>query len=251
MRGATLALASLLLTIAAAQAAPQTERFYGYAYDLRSNRYLYTEVHEQHVEGERWLGGTIRYYTPDARLIGVKTLDFSRDPYIPVYHFEVVRDGYSEAITAVGAQIVMEKRSAQNQPYAEKRLAHVPGMCGDSGFHTCLRDHFAALLGGESYSFVLAVAGNLDSYRFRAQRIADTSFEGKPAVRFRVEPDSMLRFFVDPLVVSYEPQQRRLLEYRGLANVPSPEDGKPFVARIAYYSQPPGDVIRLPPLQPP
>lgn len=248
MRGA-LAL-WLVLIASGAGAAPQLERFYGYAYELKSGRYLYTEAHEQRVDGEQWLGGSIRYYTPDAQLIGVKTLDFSRDPYVPLYRFRVERDGYEEAITAVSPQLMMQKRERSGARLQEKSLSYTPGLCGDSGFHSCLRDHFSALMSGQVYSFMLAVAGNLDSYHFRAQRIADTQFEDKPAVRFRVEPDSMLRFFVDPLEVTYDPQQRRLLEYRGLGNVPSPETGKPFVARIAYYSKPPPEVRRLPPLGP-
>src|SRR3546814_12817712 len=41
-------------------AAAETLKFYGYAYDLKTNRYLYTEVHHQNVDGVRWLGGTIQ-----------------------------------------------------------------------------------------------------------------------------------------------------------------------------------------------
>src|SRR3546814_4984440 len=74
------------------------------------------------------------------------------------------------------------------------------------------------------------------AYHFRARRIADTIFESRPAVRFRVEPDSLLRWFVEPLELTYDPQQHELLEYRGVANIPNPASGKPYIARIAYYS---------------
>src|SRR3546814_12602633 len=79
-------------------AAAETLKFYGYAYDLKTNRYLYTEVHHQNVDGVRWLGGTILYYAADGTLIGDKTLDFSADPYIPVYRFDMKTDGYHEEI---------------------------------------------------------------------------------------------------------------------------------------------------------
>lgn len=231
-------------------AAAETLAFYGYAYDLKSGRYLYTEVHHQHVEDGHWLGGTIRYYSPDATLIAEKTLNFDDDPYIPVYHFDVKSDGYSEAITAVGEQVAMEKRSTRKDPLKQKQIAHVQPMAADSGFHALLVANFAALMDHKTLSFTLGVAGNLDAYHFRAKRIDDTTFEGKPAVRFRVEPDSILRWFVDPLVVTYDPQQKKLLEYQGVANIPNPDTGKPYVARIAYYSTPPKDVPKLPPLDP-
>lgn len=245
------AVALSLCLVWSAGAAAETLKFYGYAYDLKTDRYLYTEVHHQIVEDGRWLGGTIRYYAPDGSLIGDKTLDFSADPYIPVYRFDMKADGYHEAIASVDAKhVVMEKRSTAEDKLQRKTIDHAQPMTADSGFHSFLRAHFAELMAGKTLSFTLGVAGNLDAYHFRAKRIDDTTFEGKPAVRFRVEPDSLLRWFVDPLEVTYDPQQQKLLEYRGVANIPNPAGGKPYVARIAYYSKPPKDVPKLPPLDP-
>src|SRR3546814_18826261 len=62
--------------------------------------------------GVRWLGGTILYYAADGTLIGDKTLDFSADPYIPVYRFDMKTDGYHEAITSVDAtHVVIDRKS--------------------------------------------------------------------------------------------------------------------------------------------
>ncbi len=249
-RPLAVALIAVTAWSAPAMATPQVRAFYGYAYEMKSDRFLYTEVHHQTVDDGHWLGGTIRYYAPDGHLIGEKTLDFHADPYVPIYRFDMAGDGYYEAITAVGTQIAMEKRSRAGDALQKKALAHVAPMCADSGFHPFLVDHFDKLLSGETLSFTLGVAGNLDAYRFRARRIADGRFENRSVVRFRVEPDSVLRWFVDPLEVSYDPQTRRLLEYRGIANVPDPRNGKPWIARIAYYSRPPKDVPVLPPLEP-
>jgi hypothetical protein len=95
-----IAVPCLALALSATQAPAQdtVERFYGYAYDLAKATYLYTEVHEQSLSGERWLGGKILYYTPDGREFARKRLDFSRDPYVPVFHFENTITGYREGI---------------------------------------------------------------------------------------------------------------------------------------------------------
>lgn len=238
----------LLLASSAASAQEQIERFYGYAFDLETDRYLYTEAHRQRLVDGRWVDGAIRYYASDGELIGSKTLDFSRDPYVPVYRLDLPKDGYFEAITVVGERIEMARRSARGKPVKTASVARTPPICGDSGFHACLYDNFATLLAGKPLNFLFAVAGNLDSYRFRAQRIADGTFDGQKVVRFRVEPDSALRFFVDPLEVSYEPEKRKLVEYRGVSNLHDPATGKPYVARIAYYAQPPAAAGKLPPL---
>ena len=55
-------LATMLLITAlpATAAGDEVQRFYGYAYDQKSGKFLYTEVHEQRSNGDRWLGGTMK-----------------------------------------------------------------------------------------------------------------------------------------------------------------------------------------------
>jgi hypothetical protein len=106
-----------------------------------------------------------------------------------------------------------------------------------------------ALLDGQTLRFTFAAAGQLDSYAFRAVKIGDGVFEGKPAVQLKVEPASLLRYLVAPLLLTYDPVSRRLLEYRGVSNVINPATGKVYNARIDYFSRPPPDApTNLPPL---
>jgi hypothetical protein len=239
---------AVMLFACAVQAEPRTTRMYGYAYDLASGRYIYTEVHKQLLDGARWVGGTIRYFAPDGTQIGVKTLDFSADPYVPVYRFELPAQGYEEGITAVtAADVLMEKLS--DGRHRTGREPHVPGMAADSGFHNLLVDHLDALAAGRPLKFLFGVAGQLNSYHFRAVRLATLQYDGRPAVRLRIEPDSLLRLVVDPLVIVYDTQARRLLEYRGVSNVHDPATGKAYNARIVYPLNPPPDAPKnLPPL---
>ncbi|MFA5939054.1 MAG: hypothetical protein WC809_06835 [Sinimarinibacterium sp.] len=243
-------LLAVLLGVLALPALAGTERFYGYAFDLKTDRHLYTEVHEQRIDNGRWVGGSIRYYWPDGRPMGVKSLDFTDDPYVPVYRLDLPEQGYTEAITAVRDSIQLERRDNAGAKVESATVKHEGPMCADSGFHSMIVSSFDTLLSGKTMNFRLVAAGSLDAFRFRARRIDDTQFEGKPAVRFYVEPDSFLRLLVDPLEMVYDPQQRRLLEYRGVSNIRDPKTGDLFVTRIAYYSEPPKVVAVLPPLEP-
>lgn len=226
-----------------------TFRFYGYAYDLATSKYLYTEVHEQHLAGGKWQGGSITYFWPDGRQLGHKTLSFSADPFIPVYRYEIPEQGYVEAISSVGDTIVMSKTTKADAVKTDS-IERRPDMAADSGFHSFLRAHFADLMAGRTVPFVFIAAGNLDSYKFRAKRIDDTTWEGRKAVRFQVEANSLLRLVAPSLTVTYDPDTQRILEYRGISNVHDPATGKPFTARIDYYDQPPPDAPRtLPPLE--
>lgn len=243
----------LLLAAAALPAAAADEqvlRFYGYAYDLKTGKYLYTEVHEQHVQGERWVGGTMTYFDPQGKKIGFKTLDFSKDASIPLYHLTLNGSGYEEGISAISSdKVEVFKRHATGEKLETASVDRAVAMAADSGFHAYITSHFAELLSGQTINFRLVVPGNLDAFKFRVKRIEDTTFEGAPAIRLRVEPDSILRFVLDPLELTYEPKARKLLEYRGIANIHDGK-GKAYVARIAYFSKPPADAPKnLPPLQ--
>ena len=244
-----LLLASLLAFAAPMlHAADTTARFYGHAYDLKSNRYLYTEVHAQQLSGDRWLGGSIKYFAPDGVLLGEKKLDFAANPYIPVYDYQLPALKYREGITRVGDDGV-DMLKASHGKKKTSTVDNTPPIAADSGFHTFLRAHFAELMDGKTVPFTFVAAGNLDSFKFRAKRIEDTTFEGRKAVRIRVEANSLLRVVAPNLELTYDPGEQRLLEYRGPSNVIDPATDKVYEARIVYPAQPPADAPKnLPPL---
>lgn len=224
-------------------------RFYAYAYDLETDRYLYTEVHEQRVVDGEWISGRTRFYTPDGVEFGRKTLDFAHDPFVPVYRLDFGRD-YTEEITAVGAQVTMARRVGARSKSV--RVDKTGLWCADSGLLRLLRARFEALQRGETLSFRLAAPSRLGHYRFRARRIEDAPFDGQPAVRIRVEMDSMLNLLAGPLLFTFEPTQRRLLEFRGATNVRDPATGDTYTVRTVYATVPPkGAPATLPPLEAP
>jgi hypothetical protein len=248
----TLLACALALAAGAASAGePETWRFYGYAYDLDSDKYLYTEVHEQHVrvEDNRWISGSITYYRPDGTKFAYKTLDFKNDQVLPIYRYEQYDMDRVEAITDNGDPLRMLIKQSKDKPEKTGSIKKKPMMTADSGFHMLIRDHFDELMRGEKVKFVFAVAPELDSFKFEMHRIEDTTFEGKPAIRLKVKPASILTFLVDPLILTYDPQSRSLCEFRGISNVHDPESGKAYVTRISYFSKPPADAPKnLPPL---
>lgn len=241
--------AALLCAVSAARADTHTERFYGYAYDLASGKYLYTEVYREEIDKDRWVSGHTTYYDAEGRRLGEKTLNFASDPYVPVYTLNLTGVGYSEGISSVGPDGVQMFKESREKGRQTGSVPKVAQMAADSGFHSYLYDHMPELVAGKTLKFQFAAAGQLDSYSFRAHKTGDTQFEGQPAIQLKVEPDSLLRYLVDPLILTYDPQSRRLLEYRGISNVINPATGKPYNARIAYYSKPPDDAPKnLPPL---
>jgi hypothetical protein len=244
-----LASALLVATTTVVAAEPETWRFYGYAYDLKSDRYLYTEVHEQQVRNDRWVSGSITYYRPDGSKFGYKTLDFSKDQVLPAYRFEQYDIGRIEAVVDNGDPLQLLIKGNKDKPEKTKSIPKQPMMTADSGFHMFIRDHFEELMRGDTVRFSFAAAPELNSFKFKMYRVEDTTFEGAPAVRIKVEPASLLTFLIDPLILTYHEQSQRLLEFRGISNVHDPQRLKAYIVRISYFTKPPEDAPKtLPPL---
>jgi hypothetical protein len=240
----------LLCAAAAVRADPTQQRFYGYAYDLQTGKYLYTEVYREDLDHDHWIGGHTSYYAADGSKLGEKTLSFAADPYIPVYTLTLPGAGYTEGISQVAADGVQMFKQSDGHPRQTGRVDKHEQMAADSGFHSYLYDHMPELVAGQTLKFQFAVAGQLDCYAFRARQIGEVPFDGQPAIQLKVEPDSLLRYLVQPLILTYDPQSRRLLEYRGISNVINPATGKPYNIRIAYPKKPPDDAPKnLPPLE--
>ena len=246
-----LAAAPAMQVMADTPAMPQDGivRFYAYAYDLDSGKFLYTETHRQKIAGGKWVSGVISYWLSDGSVLGSKSLDFANDPFVPTYHLDLSKEGYSEDITDNHEKIAMQ-RHAPGKAVETATVKRDGMMVADSGFHNFLVAHFDELMAGQTLKFRFAAAGELDSFKFRAHRIEDAAFEGKTGVQFLVEPDSFLRFLAGPLHLLYDPATKRLMEYRGISNVRDPATHKTYNVRIDFYSKPPADgPARLPPLE--
>ncbi|HUS23424.1 MAG TPA: hypothetical protein VM369_00625 [Candidatus Binatia bacterium] len=235
---------ALALGAASAAAQPSVLRFQGYARDLDTGKYLYTEVHEQNLDGERWLGGRIDYYDAAGDLLGRKMLDFPKDPFVPLYRMDLVQEGYAEGIRSLQGGVTLVRQLPGRAAETKTVPLRAP-MTADSGIHMFLRSVFDRLMHGDTVPFRIAVPGSLDSFAFRARRLGDSTFEGRPAVVIRLEPDSLFRLLAAPLDLTYGPAERKLVEYRGVSNVHDPRTGHPYNVRISYESKPPADAPRL------
>jgi len=234
-------LLTLLLALAAGLAGAETLRFHGYATDLDSGKYLYTESHEQQMQNGLVQTATITYFDGAGKRVARKTLDYRQNRSIPVFRAESPEEGYVEALRGISGGALDLLKVTREKGEQTKSLKLPKGLvAADSGFNHLIQDNLPTLLEGKTLQFHLVVAGNLDVYHFRARKVRDESFEGAPAALLRVEPDSLLRFLVDPLDLLYDPSNRRLLEYRGVSNILDPATSKVYPkVRIRYSSKAP------------
>ncbi len=253
MKKFLLALTLTFAAFTAAGATPSkdgTHRFYGYAFDLATNAYAYTEVHKQIIKKGKWVGGSTTYYAEDGTKIGHKTLDFRKDPHVPVYTLDLPLDGYMEAITDNGNPVRVQKRSRTGDEIETGEIRREGDLVADAGFHTYLVSRFEELQAGQKLRFKFVVSGQLDTFSFGARKVGDVTYEGQDAVQLQIAPTSLLSIVVPDLFMLYDPMTKQLLEFRGTTNIHDPKTGKAYQARIIYPSKPPAGAPRkLPPLK--
>ena len=224
----------------------ETKTFVGYGYDLKSDEFRYTEHHTQTLEDGKVVDWQVKYRTPNGELLAEKWLKPGANPAVPEYELSVKTNGYVEGIRRIDDNTIELKRQKAGEDSADtKTISHDASACADSGFDAYLRQNWDRALSGKKLKFDFIAAGRLADYGFKAKRIDDTTFEGKPAVRFEVSLASFLGVFIDSLELTYDPDSKKLLEYRGIGNMPG-DDDKVYPVRVSYFSARPENLPPAP-----
>ena len=231
----------LLLLIAAAfstgananTANARIDTLVGDAYALGSDTLIYQEHHKFSYNGDKLIGDEVEYRAPDGSVIGHKTLDFSRSLNIPTYKTSLYDDQYVEGLKYDGDNIVIFNRQGRDAEEKSKTLELKKEMAADAGFNSYVQQHFDELASGDKVKFLFVAANYLKAVNFKAQKIGERQVGNTPVIDFKVTIDSFFSLFIDPLIVSYDPQSKYLIEYQGLSNVRD-ADGELYKVRIRY-----------------
>ncbi|MGN8158700.1 hypothetical protein ACS8YF_08485 [Salinisphaera sp. SWV1] len=213
--------------------------FNGYAYTRKGGDYRYTEHHEVRRSHGRITTWNVTYIGTHGQVIARKHMNFSANPTVPTYRMVMPKSGYAEGIRHHNGRWTMFKRESANAKTQTKSFTIDPPMAADSGFNPLVQQHFDDLNSGQTFTFKFVVAGRQSVLDLKAYKTGNTTFEGRPAVNFKVELNMFLiGNFVPSLKLTYDPRTERLLEYRGIGNMHN-DQGKVYPVRVRYDRQMP------------
>lgn len=227
-------LATAAATAAAAQ--PPTDCYTGLAYHVASGALAYTAHYRalgKEDPAQQW---RVVYRAPDGEVIGRKSLDFSYHPYVPVLTARILGPQVMLGIRrdSDGRWRMVKRRGADGELQTEAFEIR-ENMAADNGLHPFILAHFERLMAGEAVSFKIAVPARQTVVDMRIRRIDDTSIADARAVRFKASVDMLfVSWFTEDVVLTYDPETRRLVGYRGVSNMQE-ERGEPYPVRIRYY----------------
>lgn len=221
----------MILTMAASFSltgwASTTQHFIGFAYALDSDELLYKEEHRIVYEDERPISGEVTYQNAQGEALGVKRSRY-REPVRPAYEFDfsgIDRDFEKVDPGESGVRVESVRSGNLDWPSGSAVI--------DSGFHYFILEHFEQLKDGNTLRFEFLAPTRVSW----TSLVIEPESNSNNRLTLQLKPrNRLIALFFDPIRLTYDIPSRRLLEYRGLTNVPKTGGGN-HTARIEYQYQ--------------
>lgn len=229
-RTATLAAGGVLAGLLTAQAvASPLLREQARVLAAGSGALLYRETHwvSPDAGADRW----VLYQCADGTAFARKRVAAATGS-APNFAFEDGRDGYREGVRGTGGRRTVFVRAASGAETGRTLEVPANGVI-DAGFDAAVREHWDALMDGQSVRMQFLVPSRKRFYPVRVQRIAATRWNGVRAERLRMRLDAWFGFAVPDVHLVYASADRRLLEFAGTGNVRDARGANPHV-RIVF-----------------
>lgn len=227
-----LALAAAIPCSAKAEDFTLVRRAFAYAPD--SNSLLYTEEHRETWKDGKMLNSVVRYLGPDKNLLAEKTIDFRKNRIAPDFQLKDFRDGYLEGATLEGDSIRVTARRNEKETVKSRALDVPAPVVVDGGFNEFVLERWNDLLAGKTIQFHFVAPIEQDYFAFQVEPVKTLQVDGRKHLRLEMKPvSSLVRLFVGTVQLTYDVEERHLLQFEGMTNL-NDAKGKSMIARLIY-----------------
>ncbi len=209
-------------------------KYFGSATDKTSDKFYYTEEHEEIKVNDVHLFTKIVYKDQKGTVIANKTIDYTKGLTNPSFLQEDLRDGYTEGAEVNGNKVKIIFRKNKNEALKTKTIV-VPGkIVVDGGFNYFIKQNWKTIQNGSNVKFNFVAASQLNYFTFRVRKDSDGIYNGKKVSIYKMEADNFIvRTLLDPIVLTYDTQNMRLMKYEGISNI-NDTNGKSYIVKIIY-----------------
>ncbi len=206
----------------------------GHAFDTDSGDKVYSEVHQVKTVNGKAAERIVSYRCPNGKVFARKRVQASRLPSAPQFALEDKRLDYVEGLE-VGAEnlSVYVKQAGRAERKTEVLTDPPADLVADAGFDVLVRDNWEALVAGETVHFHFLVPSRLEYLKFKVKQVSEEKIGDREARTFRLALGGLLGLVVSGIDVSYDTENRTILQFAGLSNVRDP-DGDNYVVRLDF-----------------
>lgn len=188
----------------------------GSAYSVKTGELLYRETHQQ-INDSAY---SVEYSEPNGEVFAHKTLDFSQSKITPSFLQLNERNGERIDVKQLGRQLTVNYLENRDAKEETESVALEGGMIVDAGFDEFVKQYWQALLTGKELDVDYLVPSKQTTFGFRVSKATCLDGTQNGALCFSLTPTSWLvKMAVDPIVVAYDSQDKRLLRFTGRANI--------------------------------
>lgn len=226
-------LAASLVLLGPVDRTPRTA-YDGTAVDLKSGRPVYTERHEETIVNGVRVGLRSTYVGADGSVWAMRSVDFSKNPFVPDFEFEDRRTGYRLGAQSRGDSVRFFEREGPTAPLVSQTL-RIPGPAVvDAGFNNYVQANWELIASGKKMYFNFGAPFAMDYYGFRVYKAGERRDGGRRFMTVKLDIDNfVIRLFLDPIVLTYDMDARRLVSYEGISNILN-DEGESYIVRISY-----------------
>ncbi|MFC2135512.1 hypothetical protein ACFLTH_12940 [Bacteroidota bacterium] len=213
----------------------ETKNHKSYAYDLETDEFLYTEVHQEIFKEAKIQEIMSDYINAEGELLSKRILKFGSDPGKPYFRLEDLRNGYIEGAEVINTGVVrVFIRESFDDSLEEEILRVEEPFVIDGGMTFFFHQNWDRLVSGETVYFNFIIPSAMDYFEFRAYKEDTVTIAGRKGMKVKLEiADFILRAFVDPFYISYALDDMTVLYYSGISNVKD-EEGNSYNVNIDY-----------------
>lgn len=241
-------LAGIFLTTSpvAANNKIRTYQLTGYAYEIKTGKYVYAERHTEYYKNSKHLYSIVNYVDARGKRIAQKRIDFQSSTIAPDFKTIDLRTGYTEGAKKIDSKsFKLFSKEDQDNPFKSKTIDVNPRTVIDGGFDYFIRNNRDSLLAGQALSIEFPVASRTTTFNFNIRKSKTTVYNKQQAHQITMSIDNrLLGLLLDPISVFYDTRTWRLLGYSGLSNI-SDENGDGYKVNIVYKYSPDDPVVRL------
>jgi len=223
----------LSLFLSQVQAKGSVKGFYAIAYDMKTNKYLYTAYHRDYFENNRIVRRSTLYKNKKGK-IGHRYVNFNNSKIAPNFSFKDIRRGYEQGVIIKKDNVLLYSKESKSAKKKKSFVKLKDNLVVDEGFDFFVMKNWSILMSGQKIIFKYAVPSQRDYYTFNIQKVGFMTIKGKKCLKIKLSVNSMvLKMFVDNIIVSYALDDKRPMSYHGISNISNLE-GKSYKVNLYF-----------------
>lgn len=210
------------------------KNYIGYAYDLKTNELIYTEIYKETYKDRKHIFTKNVYKDKNKMIIGYRESNYSKNPFIPEFSLKNYKIGYEEGcIVSEKGFRLYHKEKDKNVKFSEV-FPFSDEIVVDSGIHHFVLKHFEDLKNNKVLKVKIGIPSQLKLFPFLIKKEMEYQQNGRNLMRIKIYIDNFfVSMLVDPVLVDYDIDKKVFFQYIGISNIYD-ENYKSYRARMVF-----------------